>query len=616
MKNGLHFVCLESFDMPDLKSPFPRNSNNLRKKIVTKILIKSVTYAFAIFGVLFILLLLTVLGVVKTSVPSVKMPKNAILTVDFDLPFPEVRQDSLLTEVVPTGPVSFRDLRWAIVCAAKDDNIKALAARINVSALGMAQLQELRKSVQLFKESGKPAYIYSPGFGSFGGGTGEYYLATSFSEITMQPNAEVGLTGVGAEIPFFRSVFDKVGVSPEFFGRYEYKNAMASFTDKKISPAFENNMNIMLARLNVALVKGALDARFSQPTKEDFFNLADKAPFSAEYAQSVGLVDKLAFEGEWRDEIRRKHDAKFASLSDYAAGLHLNRRGPKLAIITLEGAIGDAYSLNPAAENEINSREVLEIIDEIKNDKQVVGALVRVNSPGGSYSASAEIWNALNNLKKAKHIPLVVSMGDYAASGGYFISLAGDKIFADETTLTGSIGVVGGKFALEDLWKKLNVNWSRLHFTPNGGILSPNFKFSQSQKKALNESLDRIYKDFTLKVSQARNIPEAELDKLARGRVWTGEDAKAVGLVDELGGLDDALQYLKEQAGIKPEDKFAMEAYPKPKPLQEKIAELLSSSPLASLELTAQKLGLDVGALNMLQRLQYDAVMPPMIVNY
>ncbi len=602
--------------MPDLKSPFPRNSVNRRKKIASKVLIKSVIYAFAIFGVLFILLLLAVLGVIKNSASAVKMPKNAILTVDLDLSFPEIRQDSLLTEMVPTGAVSFRELRWAIIYAAKDKRVKALAARINVSSLGMAQLQELHKSIQLFRDSGKPAYIYSPGFGSFGGGTGEYYLATAFSEITMQPNTDVGLTGVGAEIPFFKAGLDKVGISPEFYGRYEYKNAMASFTDKKISSAFESNMNMMLARLNVVLVKGALNTRFSKPTKEDFFNLTDKAPFSAEYAQSIGLIDKLAFEGDWRNEIRREHNAEFVSVADYAAGIRLNRSGPKLAIITLEGTIGDAYSLNPTADNEINSREVLDIADEIKKDKHVVGALVRVNSPGGSYSASAEIWNALNNLKKEKNIPLVVSMGDYAASGGYFISLAGDKIFADETTLTGSIGVVGGKFALEGLWKKLDVNWSTLYFAPNGGILSPNFKFSKSQKKALDESLDRVYKDFTLKVSQARNIPETKLDKLARGRVWTGEDAKAGGLIDELGGLDDALQYLKEQAGIKPEDKFAMEVYPKPRPLQEKIAELLSSSPLASIKLTAQKLGLDVKAVNMLQRLQYDAVMPLMSVSY
>lgn len=600
--------------MPEVKSPFPRSTVSLRKKAAIKILLKSVIYAFAIFGILFILLLLAVLGVVRTSAPAASVPQSAVLVLDFDELFSEVRQDSLLTEVAPVNAVSFHELLMTLATAARDKRVKALAGRINDSALGLAQMQELRQAIQKFRATGKPAYIYSPGFGNLGGGTSEYYLASAFSKITMQPNSEVGLTGISAEVPFFRSALDKIGVTPEFYSRYEYKTAMASFTDKNVSPAFREDMNRLLGVLNVTVVKGLLNARFQTPTKEDFFALIDKAPFSAEYAKTVGLVDELAFEGEWLDGIKKEHDAEMIGLTDYAAGIYPNTKGDKLAVIVMEGMITDTPG-GALGEGEINAGMVLAQLDEIKKDRKVKGLLVRVNSPGGSYTASAEIWNALNRLKKEKKIPLIVSMGDYAASGGYFISLAGDKIFADETTLTGSIGVLGGKFVLEDLWKKLDVRWEAFDPSPNAGILSPNFKFSKSQKSAFNKSLDRIYKDFTLKVSEARKIPLDKLDTLARGRVFVGAEAKENGLVDAIGGFDEALGELKRSSGFAEDASFVLEIYPKPKTLQEKIGEILNSAPVISLRGTAEKLGLDIRGMNVLKQLQYDAVMPPFRIN-
>ena len=612
IENGLRFF-VEKY-MPDIKSPFPRANYGLRKKIAVKILLKSVVYAFAIFGLLFILLLFAVLGLIRTSAPVSGGDGNAILTVDLDLPFPEVRQDTLLTELVPSGELSFQELLMTLAQAANDDNVKALAARINVPALGLAQMQELHQIIERFRAGGKPAYVYSPGFGSLDGGTAAYYLATAFSEITMQPNSEIGLTGISAEIPFVRALLDRVGVTPEFYGRYEYKNAMASFMDKDISPAFRENMRQMVSRLNESLAEGMLKSRFAKPSETDFTDIINKAPFSAEYAKTIGLIDKIAFESEWQNRLKKEHDAELVDLPSYAAGIRLNKRGGKLALLVLEGTITDTYGLNPLKDGEINSRAVLDVISEIRADNKIKGVLVRVNSPGGSYTASAEIWNALQQLKNDKKIPLLVSMGDYAASGGYFISLAGDKIFADETTLTGSIGVVGGKFALADLWKKLDVKWTLLSQSENAGILSANSKFNKSQKLALNKSLDRIYKDFTLRVSEARNLSAEQLDKLARGRVWIGADARKKGLVDEIGGLDEALAELKQRAGIGAKDKFALVIYPKPRTLQEKIRDLVSSSPVISLKSTAQKLGLDVRELNVLKQLQYDAVMPPVII--
>lgn len=600
--------------MPLIKYPFPPMPAELNKKAAARILLKSVIYAFAIFGILFILLLFAVLGLLGRSVPVAAVPQNAVLTIDFDEAVSETRRDTLLTEVAPTSGLAFYELLTVLGQAAFDDRIKAVAGRINVSSLGLAQMQELFNAVQNFKKSGKPAYIYSSGFGSLGGGTAEYYLASAFSKITMQPHSELGITGIYAEVPFFRPLLDKLGVSPEFFSRYEYKNAMASFTDKKISEAFRKEMAMTVDSFNIILGRGMLEARFAQPDKDELWKIYDKAPFSAEYAQTIGLVDELAFESDWLDNIKEKHQAELISATEYASTISFNTRGSKLALLILEGTITDVPGINPLGDGEINARAVLEQIDEIKADKDVKGVVVRINSPGGSYTASAEIWNALNRLKAERKIPLIVSMGDYAASGGYFVALAGDRIFADMATLTGSIGVLGGKFALEKLWEKLNVNWALFATSPNAGILSSNTEFTKEQKEAINKSLDRIYEDFTLKVSQARNISPEKMDELARGRVFTGLLAVSNGLIDQIGGLDAAISELKQKAGLKADEPYVLAVYPKPKSLQEKIGELLSSAPVVSMKSTAEKLGLDVQSLYVLKHLQYDAVMPPMII--
>ena len=603
--------------MPEVKSPFPRSHVSLRKKTAIRILLKSIVYAFAIFGILFIFLLLAVLGMMRTSTPAPIVPEKAILTIDFDTSFGEVAQDSLLFEMAPSGAgqISFNQLLTALSKASKDDKIKAVAGRVNVTGLGLAQIQELRLAIENFKKHGKPAYIYSPGFGSFGGGTDEYYLASIFSNITMQPNSDVGLTGISAEVPFVRGALDKIGITPEFYARYEHKNAMATFMDRQVSPVFKADMNDLLAKLNVMVVQDLLKSRFSDPTKEDLLGIIDKAPFSAEYAKTIGLIDEISYEGDWLNMVLKKFQAEPITVEEYAATLFPHNNGKKLAVVFMEGMISDVPGVRPLEGAEINSRLVLAQIDEIRKDKDIKGVLVRINSPGGSYGASAEIWNALNRLKKENNIPLFVSMGDYAASGGYMVALAGDKIFADPATMTGSIGVLGGKFVLEDLWKKLDVNWEAFDPSQNAGILSPNFKFSKTQKTSFNKALDRVYEDFTLKVSQARNIPLDKLDKLARGRVFLGQDAAEFGLVDELGGLDAALGALLAKVGIKSGEPVVLVSYPKPKTLQEKISELLGSAPVVSMNAIAEKLGLDIRSLTVLKHLKYDAIMPPMIFN-
>ena len=607
------FIFLR-FAMPEIKSPFPRNKVSMRKYISTKILLKSLLYAFAIFGLLFVMLLFAVSGLIAGGRQSPKMPSDAILTIDFDGFYGEIVRDNLLTEVTAINPMSFQDLLKAISYASVDERVKAIAARISYSNLGLAQTEELRHAIKQFRERGKKAYIFAPGFGNMGGGTSEYHLATAFSEITMMPNTDLWLTGVALEVPFFRGALDKIGITPEFFTRYEYKNAMASFTDKKGSKEFAYNMDALLTRLNGNILFETLSSRLEKHNSDLMMEILDGAPYMAEKAKELKLIDNIAYESDWLERIQNEHNGKLIDVMSYMSNIYPVRNGKKIAVLVLEGALSDISGAAGFADGEITSAQVLEQIDEIRQDKDVIGVLVRVNSPGGSYNAANEIWYGLNKLKKDKKIPLVVSMGDYAASGGYFVSLAGDKIFADKNTITGSIGVLGGKFALPKLWEKLGVSWKQFGFTQTAGISSPNFMFNKTQKLAINKLLDNVYKDFTLKVSQARNIPIKELDKLARGRVFPGSVAVDVGLVDSVGGFETALNFVAGSAGLKQDDKFVLDVYPRPRSLQQKIAELISGSPIITTQKLKTELGLDIKGINVLKLWQYDAVLP-LIIN-
>ncbi len=602
--------------MADIKTPFPENNVRLEKKTAVHLFFRALIYAFAILGLLCILLMFTVLGIIRQDVfaPGSFVPKRAVLQIDFDDAFSEIRNDSLLSEMNNVNPLSFNELLMVLEHAGIDDRVQAIAARINVSNLGMAQLQELFNSIKEFRARGKKTYIFAPGFGGLDGGISEYYLASAFDEISMQPNSDAGITAIRAEVPFLRGMLDKFGITPEFFSRYEYKTAMASFTDKKASALFSSDMNRLIGFLNVELVSEMLRERFPQMAGKDMMSVLDQAPYSAEEMLQRNLIDKVEFESDWIDRIKREHQAETVDLIDYAYDVRQGGKGPVVAAVILEGAIGDGESAAPlSSEAVVGARTVLQQLAEIRDNENIKAVIVRINSPGGSYSAANEIWYALEKLKKERKIPIIVSMGNYAASGGYFVALAGDKIFADVSTITGSIGVLGGKFVLEELWKKLGVNWQAYNATDAAGIGSINFKFNRRQKEIFNESLDRVYADFTAKVSKARGISKRELDRLARGRVWTGYEAQENGLIDEIGGFNQALAEAKKRAGIGSEP-FTLVFYPKQKSLQEKIREALSAYPSVSARELKSGFGLDFEELNVLKRLKYDAMMTPFII--
>lgn len=602
--------------MKEPTTPFPAKTLHRRKIINARILMKSLIYAFAIFGLLFIIFMLSIIGLLRqeTGVSTV-VPASAVLSINFNNDYSEIRKDNLLTEISESQNLAFYDLVKAINVAAIDERIKVILGNISVSHLGMAQIQDLRRAIKIFRDSGKKAYMFSNGFGPLGQGTSEYYLAAGFDEIYMQPNSEVGITGVAMEVPFIRKLLTRIGVTPEFYSRYEYKTAAASLTESKMSVPFRQQLKNLGSSIFKQFI---IDVSYDRSIDKDILkDLVNTAPLSAEDALENKLIDGLSYRQSLLEKLEKDYDAKEINVADYVSNFRRSEASKQVAFLVMDGTINDGKSIdNPlSGETIVGSETVVKQLKEIGDNKRVKALVVRVNSPGGSYTASSEIWNALMQFKNNKKIPVVISMGDYAASGGYFVALAGDKIVAAPSTITGSIGVLGGKMVLKELWTKLDINWDGIKFGQNAGILSVNSSFSEQEKMIFNKSLDRIYKDFTLKVSLMRKLSLTEIDKLARGRVWTGAEAYEHKLVDEVGGLNQALKLAKELGGIENKETYSITYYPKPKTLQEKIMEVMKSSPSVSINRLKAQLGLENEAFSVLQRLQYNLALPPFLMN-
>ena len=584
---------------------------NEKKRKVLKLIGKTVIFSFAGFGVIFILILLGVLSLMSPKSKLSAVPSNAILTLDLNSAYAEVRQDDLFAEFTNQSVYSVFDLTRAISAAAGDNRVKALSATLNQTSLSFAQIEDLAQALAYFKAQGKKTYLFSNGLGDFGQGSKEYALATLFDEIWMQPNTDIGMTGVDIEVPFFKKIFDKIGVTPEFYTRYEYKTAVSSLLNADFTPTYKEELEKLGGGLFDELVEMMAKNRAQSP--DEIKKMIDDAPVFANMALEKGLIDKIGYLYQMKQAVQKETDAEFYDVSDYMAHISDNEDEslPQIAFLVLEGMIESGESSNnPLNDAVIGSQSVLNQIEELKNIKNLRALVLRINSPGGSYAASDEIRAALIDLKNSKNIPIVVSMSTYAASGGYFISLAGDYIFADAATITGSIGVLGGKFVIQGLTDKLDINFGEIKFGQNAGILSINHPFSESERQVFEKSLDVVYQDFTTKVSEARGIDMKKMDEIARGRVFIGREAQKLNLVDEIGGLTSAIGKAKTLAGIDEGQKFALNYYPRRETFQEKLTKFVESGG----NLPMMKILSGFEEIKAIERLKHDAVLPPMIV--
>lgn len=492
-----------------------------------------------------------------------------------------------LTEAIPEAPQptgflgeqddNMRAVLSRIAAAATDKKIAALYLEIDGAEIGWGQIYELRQGISKFKESGKPAYARLAD-----GSTSGYLVAAAADEILMPPAGALMLTGMRMEVTYYKNLLDKLGVKADILQMGDFKGAGEPFTRSKMSDELKRQMTSVLDDYFDQIVTIIAESRKIDPVKVR--QLIDDGPFTAATAKAAGLIDHVQYPEELREQIQKEKSAEkvvfklnygrkdVAAEFDGLAGLMKMMtamsgtptkasasKKPKICLLYATGSIMTGHSTSGWSGETMGSETMIEAIREAAKDDTVKAIVLRVDSPGGSALASDLIWEELRKSGK----PIVVSMGDVAASGGYYISMGASKIFAEPGTLTGSIGVVGGKVALRGLFEKIGISTEVLSRGTNANLLSIDQPFSETERAAYGKLMKDIYIQFTSKAAEGRKLPLSDLEKLAGGRVWTGRQAKANGLVDELGTFSDAIAAAKELGKLGKDDEIDYKVLPK-----------------------------------------------------
>jgi protease-4 len=512
---------------------------------------------FIIAGVTGVVLVFAAIRFAKTE-PA--MPSKAWLSLRLRGELPEVAQpDSPFPGISGQAPVTVADVWKALDRAASDPAIKGVMLEPRGLAVGWGKIEEVRAGIRKVRRAGKPvhAWMASPG-------TREYLVAAAADRVSVSPEDLLDLKGLRIEAMYFKDGLDKLGVQFEVEHIGKYKDAADPFSRSSMTPETRESLNSILDDLYSRLCVLIGDSRKMTPGQVK--DLLDQGPFLAPRARDTGLVDALAYEKDAAAAL-----AKAAGLSaedkvdvrDYLENRRGGRRGSsRFALLTAQGDIlrgslggllGEEQTITPAG----ISRQVR----AVSENKAIKGVILRVDSPGGDAIASDEILNDLKQLARKK--PLVISMSDVAASGGYYISMTGDQIVAYPGTITGSIGVVYGKANMEGLYRKLGINTEILKRGRFADIDSGSRPMTAEGRAKLRESLQFIYDGFLKRVGEGRRKPAAEIEPLAQGRVWMGSRAKQNGLIDETGGIDAAIALLRRKAKLPDETPVDLDVYPR-----------------------------------------------------
>ncbi len=501
------------------------------------------------------------------------VPGNSILAIDVSGPIPELAPDSPFGTLLGPIPVSRQDLRDALVRAATDPRIRAVRVKVGDFTAGMATVEEVRDLLLRVGKAGKPTYAYMDTAGEFAPGNMQYLLATACKKVVLNPLGDVNLTGLAVRSPFIRGMLDKLEIEPDFPGIGDYKTARFLYTQKSFTPAAKEMMEWLLGSLGSQLVAGVAAGRGMDPKKAELAVLG--GPYLGPDAIKGKLVDELADWETFVEECGKDDGATLdeVSLRKYRRAGRPDRSGTEIAVVVAEGQIlrGESgYSPVPVFGGDIMGSETIARAFHQVRDSGAKAVIFRINSPGGSAVAS-EIIRA-EMVKTGEKIPVVVSMGDVAASGGYWITCGAKRIVADPATITASIGVFGGHFAMERFWdEKLGVTWGKLDGAPNAAIFGSLDPWTPEQKMVVQKFLDRIYDAFVARVADSRRMGRERVDAIGRGRGFTGAQAKERGLVDALGGFDGALIEARALAGLKPDAAVSLVFYPQRRALWERL---------------------------------------------
>jgi protease-4 len=514
---------------------------------------------------------------------STESKKKSVVRFTLKGDYPEgASQAGLFGDVRPT----LAKLIERLEDAAADKAVAAVWLRIEDTELGRGKISELRAAIARVRKAGKPVYAELTSAES-----GQYLLASACDEVFMPPSGMLLLPGVRAEMTFYKGLLDKLGLQFDALQMGKYKGAVEPMTRTAMSGPLRESMEAIIDDVyDDMLGTVAKDRRMKEYLVK---LLIDQGMFSAAKAQQAGLIDQVQYADQFEESLRKKLgvekldlvtnykkkpiETDFSGLSGmmklielFSGGKPAEKAGVKqrIALVYAVGEIVEGKSTSGLFGGEsLGSTSMIEAIRKAADDPKVVAVVMRVDSPGGSATASDLIWRETMRLKK----PFIVSMGDVAGSGGYYIAMGAKKIYAEPGTITGSIGVIGGKLVTKGLYEKLGLNTEVISRGRNSGSLSSNSPFTPEERKVWIELLSETYDQFITKAAEGRKMDKKRLAELAQGRVYTGRVAKKLGLVDEIGTLQDALTEAKKAAGLKPDADVDLLILPKPRSFFEQL---------------------------------------------
>jgi protease-4 len=507
--------------------------------------------------------------------PQVSSNSTLVLRVGGDLN--EMDAGGVLGPFIE-GPPTVRAVVELLRKAKTDKRVTSIILKPSGSGALWGKVQEVRDAVSDFRRSGKPVIAFLEY-----GGEQEFYLATACDKVFLMPTATLDLTGMASYELFLRGTLDKIGAYPDALHIGQYKTASNTLTEHTYTPAHREMAESLNNDMFEQMVRGIADGR--KKSEADVKALIDHGPFLPEDALRAGLIDDLAYEDELDDKAKLgTGKIHYLDMNEYrqvsAGSLGLNR-GPKIAVIYATGIIASGKSTFEATGGQVAGSETLvEYLRKARGDSSVKAIVLRVDSPGGSALASDVIWREVLLTKNQK--PLIASMSDVAASGGYYISMPAHAIVAEPATLTGSIGVVLTKFVIDGTLKKLGMNMEGVSQGKYANMYSPVRPFSPEERARMVENMQATYDTFVEKAAQGRNTTPERIDAIGQGRVWTGRQAKEIGLVDELGGLDRAVALAKQRAKIAQDTEVELIIYPPKKSIYDLLSDPLGNSDRSS----------------------------------
>jgi protease-4 len=499
---------------------------------------------------------------------KVAVAENSVLHLKLETPISELELEDPIAELFPgAGKQSHGLLQLieAIRHAKTDNNIKGIYLNTSALSTGIASLQEIRDAIIDFKSSGKWVISYADNYSE-----GAYYLASAADKVYMNPEGELEFNGLASEVSFFKKLFDKLDIRPEIFRVGDFKSAVEPFMREDLSPENKLQLNSILNSIYGELLKGISESRSIPYDK--LKEISDKMLVrNAAQAQSNGLIDGLFYDDQMKDELRAKLglDAKktigLVSYSKYRKSFsNTSASKNEIAVIVADGDIlpgrGD--------QGIVGSTTIVDLVRKARNNDRVKAIIIRINSPGGAFQAADNMWREIKVAAGQK--PVIASMSDYAASGGYYLAMACDTIVARPTTITGSIGVFSVLFDLSHfLGDKIGITSEEVKTGEIGELVTVTRPLSDIEKNIWQTKTNEIYDTFTRKAAEGRAMSQEDLKKIASGRVWTGVQAKENGLADVSGGFNDAVKIAAARANVA--DDYKLRYYPQPKPLLEKL---------------------------------------------